>query len=204
LTYRIDTAILLAPKKEKKTLLDTLPIELRLKIYQLVLNTGKFNEQTQAHVYEIRERRAQRENNIGSRKNNFIVANIRHQHSALLKTSRTIREEILALVNLRTHFIFASPNALAKYAVGPYASLHCRVSNVNFEEQGRDALKGRPNLAFGNLHVLRLAEMLEVNVDAVDRTRLTSVEQILGLALELLKLARRSKPLILKRTTKRR
>jgi hypothetical protein len=114
LTYRIDTAILLAPKKEKKTLLDTLPIELRLKIYQLVLNTGKFNEQTQAHVYEIRERRAQRENNIGSRKNNFIVANIRHQHSALLKTSRTIREEILALVNLRTHFIFASPNALAK------------------------------------------------------------------------------------------
>jgi hypothetical protein len=100
LTYRIDTAILLAPKKEKKTLFDTLPIELRLKIYQLVLNTGKFNEQTQAHVYEIRERRAQRENNIGSRKNNFIVANIRHQHSALL--------------NLRTHFIFASPNALAK------------------------------------------------------------------------------------------
>jgi hypothetical protein len=75
---------------------------------------------------------------------------------------------------------------------------------VNFEEQGRDALEGRPNLAFGNLHVLRLAEMLEVNVDALDRTRLTSVEQILGLTLESLKLARRSKSLILKRTTKRR
>jgi hypothetical protein len=193
----------LAPKKEKKNLLDTLPIELRVKIFQLALNTGKFNEQTQAHVFEISERREQRKANIDRRNNNFIVSNICHQHFALLKTNRAIRGEILALVNLRTHFVFASPNTLAKFAMGPRASLQRRVSDVNFEELGRNALEGRPNLAFGNLRVLRMAEMLEVNVEAVDQGRLTSVEKILGLALNSLKLARRSKPLILKSASKR-
>jgi hypothetical protein len=204
LTYSIETTILGATKKEKKNWLDTLPIELRVKIFQLVLNTGKFNEQTQAHVFEISERGEQRKANIDRRMNNFVVSNICHQHFALLKTCHAILGEILALVNLRTHFIFASPYALARYAMGPRVTLQRRVSDVNFEELGRNALDGRPNLAFGNLRVLGKAEMIEVNVDAVDQTRLTSVEKILGLALNSLKLARRSKPLVLKSASKRR
>jgi hypothetical protein len=67
LTSRIDTVLPLAPKKHKKNLLLTLPLELRVSIYQLVLNTTESDDETQSHVYEIGERRAQRSKNLALR-----------------------------------------------------------------------------------------------------------------------------------------
>jgi hypothetical protein len=58
LTSSIDTVLPLALRKHKKNLLLTLPLELRVSVYQLVLNTTKFDDKTQSHVYEIGERRA--------------------------------------------------------------------------------------------------------------------------------------------------
>jgi hypothetical protein len=87
--------------------------------------------------------------------------------------------------------------------MGPRGSHRFWPSDTDVEEQGRHVLEGRLVLPFEDLHVLRLAEYLEMLVDAADAGRLTSIDQILGQILNSSRLARRSKPLIAKGTGKR-
>jgi hypothetical protein len=191
----IDTTKPLGPKK-KKNLLLTLPLELRVKIYQLVLKTGSFDEENQSHVYEIRERRAQRSKNLALRSNNFTPMNIRNQHFALLKTCRAVRQEIHSFVNLRYSFSFASPLALAKFALRSRATYHASISKEVAETYGRRVLY---RTSAGNLRVLREAEGLVVLLNS-DDAHIESVEQLMGLIVNSFRCAWRSQPLIPKGT----
>jgi hypothetical protein len=196
LTSRIDTVLPLAPKKHKKNLLLTLPLELRVSIYQLVLNTTEFDDETQSHVYEIEERRIQRSKNLALRSNNFTPINIRNQHFALLKTCRAVRQEIHSFVNLRYSFSFASPTALAKFALGPRANYDSSISKEVAETYGRRTLY---HTSAGNLRVLRMAEGSVVFPGSGD-AHITSVEQLMGMIVNSFKGAWRSQPLIPKST----
>jgi hypothetical protein len=189
LTSRIDTTKPLTPKKQKKNLFLTLPLELRVSIYQLVLNTTEFDDETQSHVYEIGERRAQRSKNL-------TPINIRNQHFALLKTCRGVRQEIHSFVNLRYSFSFASPTALAKFAFGPRANYNSSISKEVAETYGRRTLY---HTSAGNLRVLRMAEGSVVFLGSGD-AHIISVEQLMGMIVNSSKGACRSQPLIPKST----
>jgi hypothetical protein len=88
-------------------------------------------------------------------------------------------------------FIFSSPTALAEFVLGPRASHHSSISNLDVERQGHRALY---HTSAGNLDMLRMAEVLVVSIDA-DDIHLTSVEQLLGLIICLVKVAWRKQPL---------
>jgi hypothetical protein len=196
LTSRIETVLPLAPEKEKKNLLLTLPLELRVKIYRLVLKTGSFDEETQSHVYENGERRVQRSKNLALRHNNFTPTNICHQHFALLKTCRAVRQKIHSFVNLGYSFSFASPMALAKFALGLRAIPYASISKEVAETYGRRTLY---HTAAGNLRVLRMAEGLVVFLDRGD-AHIENVEQLMGLIVNSFNCAWRQQPLIPKGT----
>jgi hypothetical protein len=196
LTSSIDTTKPLTPKKQKKNLLLTLPLELRVSIYRLVLNTTEFDDETQSHVYEIGERRTQRSKNLALRSNNFTPINIRNQHFALLKTCRAVRQEIHSFVNLRYSLCFTSPTALAKFALGPRANYDSSISKEVAETYGRRTLY---HTSAGNLRVLRMAEGSVVFLGSGD-AHITSVEQLMGMIVNSFKGARRSQSFISKST----
>ncbi|KAH0285148.1 hypothetical protein KCU62_g7787, partial [Aureobasidium sp. EXF-3399] len=166
---------------EKKNLLFTLPLELRIKIWGLVLSTGDFHEETQSHMYKIGERRQQRRHNIHSRIHNYTLDNIKYNHFALLQTCWTIFEDITSCVNITASFSFANAEVLATFAAGPLATPYCftRSRDKNFEDFAISTLDEAWYLDAGNLRMLAFAKVLKV----VEPGRFKSVEDILGRAI---------------------
>jgi hypothetical protein len=162
LTSRIDTTKPLSPKKKKENLLLTLPLEVRAMIYEHVLNTGTFDEETQSHVYEIKVRWAQRYQNTHLRQNNYTLDNIRHNHFALLRTCWDVYEEIQDLVNLKATFSFSSPWSFAKFACGPLADPFFSTDDADVGLYGEHTLRAARRLSAGNLCVLNDAEGTEI------------------------------------------
>jgi len=163
-------------------LLFTLPLELRIKIWSLVLRTGDFDEGTQSHMYKIGERRQQRRHNIHSRLHNYTLENIKYNHFALLQTCWTIFEDITSCVNITASFSFANAEVLATFAAGPLATPYCftRSRDMDFEEFAISTLDEAWYLeGAGNLHMLALAQTIKV----VELGRFKSADDILGRAL---------------------
>jgi hypothetical protein len=113
-----------------------------------------------------------------------------------LKTCRAIREEIHSSINFRATFSFASPIALAKFALGPRANYHSSISKEVAETYGHRTLY---HTAAGDLRVLRMAEGLVVFLDSGD-AHIESVEQLMGLIVNSFKCAWRKEPLVPKST----
>lgn len=161
-------------------MLFTLPLELRIKIYGHVLNTGVFDEETQSHVYKIGPRRQQRRQNLHSRVNNYTITNIKSNHFALLSTCWTIFTDITSCVNITTSFSFANPDVLASFACGPLATVYCRTRSrdKDFAALALRVLKDPESLE-GHLRVLAFAQYIEV----VKSGRYKSVDDMLGRAM---------------------
>ena len=177
LTSRAGAIIRNAPKKQNHFF--RLPPELRVTIYKYALHDSTFDEESQSHVYEIGERRRQRQHNINNRLNNYTLLNIPYNHFALLRTGRQVNQEIKSCLNLSASFSFSHPRALAVFACGPLAKAYCGVDSMDAELHGFLVLCQGENLK-GNLRNLAAAE--EIRVFNGSAAREPNVMRILGRA----------------------